>query len=393
MKVQRIGGFNIGIVSTEDLLRKNYEAVKVDLDSHKWTNKPVSKSARKLKIVPAPYSMAKLLKLIDTDEYHSGCISAIIHAGLMQIEVKNSKLKGWLSSAEFTGNEDPASLLGEFLKYYLGCGNGFLLKMRNSKKEWVGFERLLPNEIQIVEKYDEYGFFKPDFIQVRAGKKTLFSGSDVIHFKNATHLSNAWGLACLPVAINIEILNEIKTFDYNNFKNGLMVDYFMIVEGGTLRDDVVEDVDGKEVLTDAFTEIQRVLETAKGNNKSHTTVLIETENKDAKIRLEPLRQQDRDGGFLSLKKDLREGIFAYHRVPARIVSQLIPGQLGGDNKSDMLMFYHFVVKPLQRRLALILAKEFNNEFQWNLTADDFNFGNLTEIFQSDDEKLFRAVRS
>jgi len=62
--------------------------------------------------------------------------------------------------------------------------------------------------------------------------------------------------------------------------------------------------------------------------------------RDVKIRLEPLRQQDREGGFLSLKKDLREGILAYHRVPARIVSQLIPGQLGGDNRSDMDMFYY-----------------------------------------------------
>jgi hypothetical protein len=43
------------------------------------------------------------------------------------------------------------------------------------------------------------------------------------------------------VAVNIEILEQIKTFDFNKFKNGLLVDYFMIVEGGSLKDDVVED--------------------------------------------------------------------------------------------------------------------------------------------------------
>jgi len=139
--------------------------------------------------------------------------------------------------------------------------------------------------------------------------------------------------------------------------------------------------------------IEETLQAAKGNNKSHTTVLIETENKDAKIRLEPLRQQDRDGGFISLKKDLREGIFAYHRVPARIVSQLIPGQLGGDNKSDMQMFYHFVIKPLQHRLGQVLAQEFNKEFNWKLTAADFDFGDLTTIFETDDEKLFKTNRN
>jgi capsid portal protein len=209
----------------------------------------------------------------------------------------------------------------------------------------------------------------------------------------STHRSNDWGMACLPIAINIEILGEIKTFDYNNFKNGLMIDYFVIVEGGTLRDGSAVDEEGNEVISDAYSEIERTLTEVKGNSNSHSTVLIESENKDVKIRLEPLRQQDREGGFLSLKKDLREGILAYHRVPARIVSQLIPGQLGGDNRSDMALFYHFVVKPLQERLALTLANEFNYEFNWNVKASDFDFGDLTQTLKTDDERLFDGLRN
>ncbi|MFA5671839.1 MAG: hypothetical protein WC922_05230, partial [Synergistaceae bacterium] len=266
-------------------------------------------------------------------------------------------------------------------------------KMRNAQGQWMGLERMLPSEVQIVENYDEFGFFRPNYIQVKNNQKKDFAYADIIHIKKSTHKSNAWGLACLPIAINVEILSEIKTFDYNNFKNGLMIDYFVIVEGGTLRDGTVTDEQGNEVLTDAYTEIEKALTEVKGNAKSHSTVLIESESRDVKIRLEPLRQQDREGGFINLKKDLREGIFAYHRVPARIVSQLIPGQLGGDNKSDMLMFYHFVVKPLQNRLALTLAIEFNYEFGWNLTPDDFNFGNLTEKLQSADDQLFMHNRS
>jgi len=160
-----------------------------------------------------------------------------------------------------------------------------------------------------------------------------------------------------------------------------------------LRDGTVLDEQGNEVITDAFHEIEEALTEAKGNTKSHSTVLIESENRDVKIRLEPLRQQDRDGGFISLKKDLREGILAYHRVPARIVSQLIPGQLGGDNSSDMLLFYQFVVKPLQNRLALVLANEFNYEFQWGVRQQDFEFGNLTETLKNEDERLFDSLRN
>ena len=394
MRVMRLGGYNLAISSASELLETKYKPEPIDLSKCSRVGKQlISKAAETKKVVSQPYSMSNLLNLLDTDEYHSGCIDALTMATVMQFECKNSQVNSWIETAEFPACEDQTTILAELMKFYLACGNGFLIKMRNAQGQWMGLERMLPSEVQIVENYDEFGFFKPNYIQVKNNQKKDFAYEDIIHVKKSTHRSNAWGLACLPIAINIEILGEIKTFDYNNFKNGLMIDYFVIVEGGTLRDGTVTDEAGNKVLTDAYTEIEKALTEVKGNAKSHSTVLIESESRDVKIRLEPLRQQDREGGFLGLKKDLREGILAYHRVPARIVSQLIPGQLGGDNSSDMRMFYHFVIKPLQERLALTLAIEFNYEFDWKVKSDDFNFGNLTEILQSDDEKLFHANRN
>ena len=394
MRVMRLGGYNLAISSVSDLIESKYKPEAIDLSKCQRLGKQlISKAAESKKTVMAPYSMSKLLNLLDMDEYHSGCIDALSMATVMQFECKNKQVAAWMEAAEFPACEDQNTILAEMIKFYLACGNGFLIKMRNPQGDWMGLERMLPSEVQIVENYDKFGFFRPDYIQVKNNQKKDFAYADIVHIKKSTHRSNAWGLACLPIAINIEILGEIKTFDYNNFKNGLMIDYFVIVEGGTLRDGTVTDEAGNEVLTDAYTEIEKALTEVKGNAKSHSTVLIESESRDVKIRLEPLRQQDREGGFLSLKKDLREGILAYHRVPARIVSQLIPGQLGGDNRSDMAMFYHFVIKPLQERLALTLAIEFNYEFDWKLKADDFNFGNLTEILQSDDERLFMQNRN
>jgi len=394
MRVMRIGAYNLAISSAGDLLATKYRPEPIDLSKYQRIGKQlVSKAAETNKVVSAPYSMSKLLNLLDMDEYHSGCIDALTMATIMQFECKNKQVNTWMEAADFPACEDQTTILAELMKFYLACGNGFLIKMKNAQGQWMGLERMLPSEVQIVENYDEFGFFKPNYIQVKNNQKKDFAYEDIIHVKKFTHRSNAWGLACLPIAINIEILGEIKTFDYNNFKNGLMIDYFVIVEGGTLRDGTVTDEAGNEVLTDAYSEIEKALTEVKGNARSHSTVLIESENKDVKIRLEPLRQQDREGGFLNLKKDLREGILAYHRVPARIVSQLIPGQLGGDNKSDMLMFYQFVVKPLQNRLALALANEFNFDFGWNVKPDDFNFGNLTEVLQTADEQLFMQHRN
>ena len=394
MRVMRLGAYNLAVSSAADLLDTKYKPEPIDLSKYQRIGKQlVSKAAETKKVVSQPYSMSNLLDLLDTDEYHSGCIDALTMATIMQFDCKNSQVKSWIEAAEFPACEDQTTILAELMKFYLACGNGFLIKMRNAQGQWMGLERMLPSEVQIVENYDEFGFFKPNYIQVKNNQKKDFAYEDIIHVKKSTHRSNAWGLACLPIAINIEILGEIKTFDYNNFKNGLMIDYFVIVEGGTLRDGTVTDEQGNEVLTDAYTEIEKALTEVKGNAKSHSTVLIESESRDVKIRLEPLRQQDREGGFLGLKKDLREGILAYHRVPARIVSQLIPGQLGSDNKSDMLMFYQFVVRPLQNRLALALANEFNFDFGWNVKPEDFNFGNLTEVLQTADEQLFMQNRN
>ncbi len=390
----RLGGYNLAISSASDLLETRYKPGLIDLSKCSRVGKQlISKAAETKKVVSQPYSMSNLLNLLDTDEYHSGCVDALSMATVMEFDCKNSQVKSWMEAAEFPACEDQTTILADLMKFYLACGNGFLIKMRNAQGQWMGLERMLPSEVQIVENYDEFGFFKPNYIQVKNNQKKDFAYEDIIHVKKSTHRSNAWGLACLPIAINIEILGEIKTFDYNNFKNGLMIDYFVIVEGGTLRDGTVTDEQGNEVLTDAYTEIEKALTEVKGNAKSHSTVLIESESRDVRIRLEPLRQQDREGGFLGLKKDLREGILAYHRVPARIVSQLIPGQLGGDNSSDMRMFYQFVVRPLQNRLALALANEFNFDFGWSVKPDDFNFGDLTQAIQSADDQLFMQNRS
>jgi hypothetical protein len=59
----------------------------------------------------------------------------------------------------------------------------------------------------------------------------------------------------------------------------------------------------------------------------------------------------------------------------------------------MRMFYQFVVRPLQNRLALALVNEFNFDFGWSVKPDDFNFGDLTQAIQSADDQLFMQNRS
>ena len=152
MKVMRLGGYNLAISSASDLLERKYKPEPIDLSKyHRIGKQLVSKAAETKKVVSQPYSMSNLLNLLDTDEYHSGCIDALTMATVMQFECKNSQVKAWMVDAEFPACEDQTTILAELMKFYLACGNGFLIKMRNVQGQWMGLERMLPSEVQIVE--------------------------------------------------------------------------------------------------------------------------------------------------------------------------------------------------------------------------------------------------
>jgi hypothetical protein len=386
MRVVKIGNTGIGTDHLKKLQESYYETE--TMGSFEWTGKVRKSDISNLKLISSPVSMAKLIDMVEMDEYHEGCIDAIAESCFVKFECKNKNVQSFFENIELPGNEDLISTFSDFVYYYSACGNGVIHKLRNIKGEWAGIDRLIPSEIQIAEKYDNTGFLRPDYIQVKNNKKLYIPGKDIIHMIQKTSKSNAWGVACKSIILNVEILNEIKNYDYNNFKNGLLIDYFIIVEGGTFGEAYTEydPETGKDIEVDPMKNLELVLNEAKGTKNSHKAVFLETSEAGSKIRLEPMRSKN-DNGFKELKKDLRDGILVYHRVPHRLVSQETPGKLGGSDNSDMIVFYNMVIKPIQNRLSFILAKEFNKEFSWNVQPSDFDFGNISEVLETIETKL------
>jgi len=390
MKVFRTAGRSFAVASLSDHIHEEFSTSPIDLTQYTWARnvrKKVKKAADKKKVAAVPYSMDKLLKLEDMDEYYYGCLRAIREFSIMKIECKDAAVQSWIDNAVFQ-DDDPIGLLQEMVGYYRSCGNGILVKARDMAGKWAGLERLLPTECQILEMYDN-NFPKPDYIQTRKRKKTIFKNADIIHLKIRTRKSDFWGCPSLSVIQNVLTLAEISTFHYNNFKNGMLIDYVILVQGGSLNDDgAVENEEGVVVEEDIYTQISKAFAGAKGNENSHRSIILETEDKDVKIELIPLKNHS-ENGYLELRKDERGGIFTYFGTPKRIVAQEVAGQLGGDNNSDITMMYVTVINQIQNRLARMLARNFRDEGISNsVVADDFDFGDIREFFKSSDEKFF-----
>jgi len=366
---------------------KSYAAPTINLTKYKWKAGSQPPAAN-LKTIAPPIDMAKMLHLLDMDEYHYACVDAIAESCFVKLDCKNAHAKSFLENMQLPAGEDIISIMSDLVHYYIACGNGFLLKLRNLKGEWVSINRLIPSEVAIVERYDKFGFLAPDYLQVKAGQKTFIKGDDVIHMLQRNSLSNAWGLACKPIILNIETLAGIKEYDFNRFQNGLLIDYFILVEGGSLGEKYTEiGEDGVERTVDPYADFTQLLAQAKGIKNAHGSIVVETPDPNTKIRLEPMRAAENN--FEQLKHDLREGIIVYHRVPHRLVSQETAGKLGGDNNSDLNVFFNMVIKPLQERVASILTHHLNTEFSWGVKPSDFDFGDISEVLESIETRVFR----
>jgi len=386
MRVQKIAGRNYGFVSVDELL-EGYKGeafadgetaqtviVAKGVDAQKELRDVLAQAS----IIP-PANMLRMLQLLDIDGYHNGACNAIADGAIMHMRCKHELVSKWMSESQNQMNL--TRMLRSSVLHYQACGNGFLLKLRDAKGQWVGLERLLPQEIEIKHNVDERGFLKANYVQNRDGKRLPILNRDVIHIQKPTYKSSVWGLSSLPVAQGIETLKEIKALDYNNFRNGLLIDYFILVNGGSLNEG--DDEEG------VYSQIEEMLQDARGTRGGHSSILLESDDAGVKIELIPLRQGTRDGDFQNLKSDIRDEMLAYHRVPKRIIAQATAGQLGGDNNSDMILFHNMVLKPIQDDIAEHLSEEFRAEYGWDVSNEDWDFGSLPAVFESEEEKAFK----
>lgn len=366
-------------------IMKEYAHTPADLRKYVWTGgQPIRKAGEtKGRISPQPADFGKMLKAAREDEFIHGCLDVASEFALSELGCKNTNVQRWLETATAPRNKSLVQLLKGMIYNYKACGNGLLIKLRNPRGEWVGLERLLPNETQIIEVYNANGFLAPDYVQYKNFKRVWYPYADIIHLYNDIEISDTWGMQGWPAVLAAETLKEIKVFNHNYFKHGGLIEYIIFVEGGQIQGQTAETnpETGEPRKVDVYQRLTEVLRAAATNKNSHALAMLET-TAGSKVQVQPLRSTY-EGGFLELQKALQSQIIAYYRTPQRLLGQLISGSLGGDNASDITIYHETVVRPMQLTLASLLTAEFNAEFPtWGVKTTDWNFGDLTRLFKS-----------
>jgi hypothetical protein len=390
MKVLRIKGNNVACITMDELL-DNYKASVPGYSGLKLVTKGFKRldhsEVLKYKSYLAPANMRKLLDLTDVDGWHGACCDAIADGTVMQVACRDAAVQGWIDNSQ--NAEDIVTTFRTAVLHYQACGNGIIAKLRDSFGKWKGVELLKPHEIDIKHFVNSENFLRPYYVQRRGKQVNVFPYDDIIHLKKPTHKSDVWGLSSMPIAQGVETLKQIKMLDYNNFKNGLKIDYIVVVQGGSLSS---TDDDSDSQGSSIYDKVKEVFEEGVEAEYAGSSVILESEDPGSEIKLIPLRQNPKDGEYLKLKDDIRNETCVYHRMPKRLVGQAISGQLGGDNNSDMTIFYNFSLKPIANKFATILSDNFRREFGFSVKARDWDFGTLTDVFKSSDEKAFENIR-
>lgn len=201
-------------------------------------------------------------------------------------------------------------------------------------------------------------------------EKQGFGEDEIWHFRTPSMLSSFYGspeyLSILPT---IELMNTITTYNKNFFENNAIPDFAIITEGGMLSP-VAENSIGR-FLRSKF----------KGVENAHKTLYLPVPE-GVKVKFEKLQSDNmKDMQFMELRKACIGEIISCHGVPPRLMSILVPGELGGggETEGERKIFYQTRIKPLQNSFGGQLDSFFQQRLgqTTDIEFESFDYGDST----------------
>lgn len=328
--------------------------------------------------VPPPVDPKTLLQLREYNAYHDRSIRIKAHAavgnGFNILPVDDTlenydKLPNYLKVKNFTDNPNLAGerfvdILKGYAEDYYTFFYCYMEVVSNAKGELKEVYNLRAPSVR-VKPFNK----KIYFIQKFKNKSQEFALFQNDRSKRDNKLNEVlWSRGysakskyyCIPDYYSAvgDIMLDRSSVEYNinRFKNGLMIDFMIIVEGG--------DVD-ETVLTDVNNFLSK---NYQGLANAGKALYLNSDTPDVKIRVEKISADIKDASFLKQREFSREVVMVSHNMNSKIWGLATAGQLGSGEGDMMFRLFEELIGRPDR---LMFQDKLNQLIRYGLSVEDF----------------------
>jgi len=325
------------------------------------------------KTIAPPHDLMKLMSWLYLSVVHNSCVNTKVQdtVGIgyflepeEEAKIKDKeKDKNYKFLMDFFNKVNDKENLTKMLKKvaldYEGCGNSYIEVSRGKDGKVNGLYHVNATTIKwhrdkdklvqkVGQKYVYFKLFGEEKILDRFTGEWVDTigdldavANEVIPIIQYTFMSAVYGLPeWLPALYYM--YGDMKEMEYNTdfFSNFGIPAYALIIEGGTLTQEVSD-------------EVSKYFETTlKGS--SHKTLTLGTPS-GVTLRFERLSVETKEASFRMYHKDNRDSILTAHRVPPYRAAIVEQGSLGGNVATETDRIYlDSVINPRQADFSWII---------------------------------------
>jgi len=331
--------------------------------------------------LPQPFAFTQLAQTYFLNSYHSRALN--VKAALTCLlgysfvtkdenkepDAEYQKIEAFIEShQEYSGLPFTETLYQLCLDFEL-YGNGFLEVVRQGNGEIAEIYHLPSLNVQLKKSGKDIAAVQR--VDIRDVTFTKFGNrrakqNEYLHLKNYCPTSRFYGAPEWIGAIPRMSLDQSSN-DYNirKFENNAVPDTVITFFGDAPSATTEENI--RKFFSSNF----------KGTNNSGKSLLLYSENGEAKVEVKPVGSEVKEASFSTLQNDVKQDIAAAHGVPPRLLGIMTSGQLGGSGevREQMRMFRDTVIVPRQTKLEFLLNAYILPNLgvsKWKIKFDSFD---------------------
>jgi PBSX family phage portal protein len=380
------------VLTFDDLIIPDMERLRKDSTQHE---DPFQEQVEEADCRTMPYAPMALLELYEESLWHYRCcnIKSQVTTGqgwsLQPIEgeqepdEQHKRAMEFLEAPNERSDETIYDILHKLWIDYEVIGNAYLEIDYNRKGEPANIYHM--PAIFTRKSVERPGYYmredsSAELIYFNAFKRDMeMLGSDfdsnvntVYHIRNYYPGSNFYGIPDILPAIGAAVLNKYAcNYNIHYFLNGAIPSVVITLQGAKLS------AESQKAVQSFFKK------NMQGIINNSRVLVIPVQSSDAKINIEKLSDDVKEGSFSKLREDNRNEIVAVHGVPPRLLGINEQGKLGGSNETaaQMRMFKEVVIEHRQRRVEHLvnqLLKQLGVE-NWRFTLNRLDIGEPAEL--------------